>query len=234
MGAEPYVEGYLPPSGMGQNAAVGLWSSQCLPRLLHLTMRGFPFRQQRPRCVGAAAGRVLEIGFGSGLNLSHYGPGVRELLALEPSPVAWRLARKAVERAPFPVTLVGLDAGSIPLEDASVDGVVSTWTLCTVPDIAAALAEVRRVLRPGGRLLFLEHGLSPRPRVARWQARLDPLHRRCAGGCRLTRDIPRLVRGSGLELTELTEFDLPGPSPATHSFLGVARKASGGAAGTGS
>jgi ubiquinone/menaquinone biosynthesis methyltransferase len=136
--------------------AVGLYREQLLPRLLHVSMRGWPFGAQRPRCVARAAGRVLEIGFGSGLNLPHYGPEVSELLALEPSAVARRLARDAIARAPFPVRFLGLEASSIPLDDACADCVVSTWTLCTVPDVAGALAEIRRVLRPGGELIVLD------------------------------------------------------------------------------
>jgi SAM-dependent methyltransferase len=204
--------------------AVGLYSEHLLPRLLHVSMRGWPFGAQRPRCVARAAGRVLEIGFGSGLNLPHYGPGVRELLALEPSAVARRLARGATERAPFPVRFVGLEAAAIPVDDASVDCVVSTWTLCTVPDAPAALEEIRRVLKPGGQLLFLEHGRHPDPRRARWQERLDPLQRRIAGGCHLSRPIPALVAASGLILGEVEEFELARPRLLGHSFLGAARR----------
>lgn len=203
---------------------MGLYREHLLPRALHLAMRGWPFRAERPRCVGRAEGRVLEIGFGSGLNLPHYGAGVRELLALEPSAVARRLARPAIEAAPFPVRFVGLEAASIPLEDGAVDCVVSTWTLCTVPDPHAALAEVRRVLRPGGALHFLEHGRHPDPRLARWQERLDPLQRRIAGGCHLSRAIPALVSAAGLRLEGVEEFELARPTLAGHSFLGSAAR----------
>ena len=218
------LEGYPRPGSTAQNGGVGLYSEHLLPRLLHLSMRGWPFQAQRPRCVAAAEGRVLEIGFGSGLNLPHYRPGVTELLALEPSAVARRLARGAIERAPFPVRLLGLQAESLPLEEASVDCVVSTWTLCSVRDPAAALAELRRVLRPGGRLLFLEHGRHPDPRRARWQERLDPLQRRIAGGCHLSRPIPALVAASGLLLDPVEEFELARPRLLGHSFLGSARR----------
>ena len=143
-------------------------------------------------CAGLT-GEVVEIGSGSGLNAPYYPPGVRRVLAVEPSDVGWGLAARRVAAARVPVQRVGLDGQALPLADASVDSALSTWTLCTVPDPGRALRErLRRVLRPGGRLVFVEHGLSPDAGVARWQRRLDPVQRRPAGGCRLT--LPVLCR----------------------------------------
>ena len=204
---------------------MGLYADHVLPRLVHLAMRGEPFASERPAAVARARGRVLELGFGSGLNLPHYGPAVTELLALDPALLGRRLARPAIERAPFPVGFVELEGARFALEDDAVDQVVSTWTLCTIPDLAVALAEVRRVLRPGGALLFLEHGRSPDARVRRWQRRLEPLQKRLAGGCHLTRDVPALLRAAGYELRELRELDLRGPRVAAHHFRGVAAPA---------
>lgn len=188
---------------------MGLYSEHILPRLVHRALSRAPFAEQRPRCVGQAAGRVLEIGFGSGLNLPFYGPGVTSLLAVEPSALARRLAAPLLAASPLEAEFIGLDGQTLPLADASVDCVVSTWTLCTLPDIEQALAEVRRVLRPGGRLHFLEHGRSPDASVARWQERLNPLHRCLAGGCNLDRHPGECAARSGLEVERCEEFDLP-------------------------
>ncbi len=201
---------------------MGLYTEQFLPRLLHFVMRGKLFREHRPRCVGLARGRVLELGSGSGYNLPHYGPQVSEVLAVEPSRVSRRLAAKQISKAAMPVRFVELDGASLALEDRSVDTVLSTWTLCTIPDLSRALAEVRRVLRPGGRLCFLEHGRSPDAKIARWQDRLTPLHRRLTGGCHLNRPIADLVRTAGFELESLEEFEVDGPRLSAHMFLGTA------------
>ena len=141
---------------------------------------------------------MLEIGFGSGLNLRHYPEAVERVLAVEPSDLAWRLAEPRMPAARRRSSGWGWTAPGSPVPDASVDGVVSTFTLCTIPDVAAALAEIRRVLRPGGRLHFLEHGRAPEESVRRWQGRLQPLQSRMIGGCRLDRRIDELVTGAGL------------------------------------
>jgi ubiquinone/menaquinone biosynthesis C-methylase UbiE len=168
-----------------------------VPRLVELAMRQRVLLPVRERVVGAAEGRVLEIGVGSGLNLPFYRRCTPSVVAVEPSPVLLRRAWRRAKAAAMPVDLVEGSAEALPFADASVDTVVTTWTLCTIPDVAAALAEVRRVLRPGGALLFIEHGRAPEPNVARWQDRLDPLWSRLAGGCHLNRPIDRLLREAG-------------------------------------
>jgi SAM-dependent methyltransferase len=137
--------------------------------------------------------------------------------------VARRLAEKRLAASTVPVEFVGLDGQKIDLPDDSADCALSTWTLCTIPDAGAALAELRRVVRPGGELFFLEHGLSPRPGVERWQHRLDPVQRRVAGGCNLSRDIPALVADAGFDIERVVEFDISGPKVMSHMFSGVAR-----------
>ena len=173
-----------------------------------------PFRR---RVIGAAEGRVLEIGIGSGLNLPLYGSTARSVIGLEPSPELLRMARGRGASTSVPVELLEASAEAIPLDDGSVDTVVTTWTLCTIPDAPRALAEMRRVLKPGGALLFVEHGRAPEPGVARWQDRLDPLWSRIAGGCHLNRKIDDLISGGGFRIDSLEYARLPGPR--THSFL---------------
>ncbi len=196
---------------------MSFYQRHVVPRLLHMAMRQEVLLPFRRRVAGAAEGRVLEIGLGSGLNLPLYGPGVRSIIGLEPSPELLLLAREHVASAPVPVELIEASAEALPLDDASVDTAVTTWTLCTIPDAARALAEVRRVLKPGGALLFVEHGRAPELGVARWQDRLDPLWTRVAGGCHLNRKIDDLIAGSGFRLDALANTRLPGPR--THTFL---------------
>jgi ubiquinone/menaquinone biosynthesis C-methylase UbiE len=188
-----------------------------LPRLVHLAMRQKQLVPFRRRMIGAAEGRVLEIGIGSGLNLPLYGSPVRAVFGLEPSPELLRMARERSATTSVPIEFLEASAETIPLDDRSVDTVVTTWTLCTVPDTPRALAEMRRVLKPGGGLLFVEHGRAPEPGVARWQDRLDPLWSRLAGGCHLNRKMDDLISGSGFRIDSLEHARLPGPR--THSFL---------------
>ena len=196
---------------------MGFYRRHVVPRLIELAMRQHVLLPVRERVVGAAEGRVLEIGVGSGLNLPFYPPCTRSVIAVEPSPLLLRRAAHRAEAAAMPVELVEGSAEALPLADASVDTIVTTWTLCTIPDVAAALAEMRRVLRPGGALLFVEHGRAPEPNVARWQDRLDPLWSRLAGGCHLNRPIDRLLREAGFRVDRLRNFRLPGPP--THNFM---------------
>lgn len=168
-----------------------------------------PLREQA--CDGLR-GQVVEIGFGSGRNIGLYPAEVTEIVAVEPSDVAWQLSASRRSDSSVPVNRVGLDGAQLPLADASVDTGLVTFSLCTIPDVAGALTELRRVLRPGGTLGFLEHGLSPDPGVARWQHRLDGLQQRLFGGCHLARDIPRLVEAAGFTLDRLEQSYLPGPS----------------------
>jgi ubiquinone/menaquinone biosynthesis C-methylase UbiE len=182
--------------------------------MIYTTGRPVPFRK---RVVGAAQGRVLEIGIGSGLNLPLYGPQVCSILALEPSPALLRMARKRAAKASIAVDFLEASAEIVPLDDHDVDTVVTTWTLCTIPDAPRALAEMRRVLKPAGTLLFVEHGRAPEPGVARWQDRLDPFWSRIAGGCHLNRKVDDLIAGSGFRFESLAHARLPGPR--THTFL---------------
>jgi ubiquinone/menaquinone biosynthesis C-methylase UbiE len=196
-----------------------------VPRLIELAMRQKELCPLRKRVLSAAEGRVLEIGAGSGsgLNLPFYPASIRSVIGLEPSPPLLHLAAQRSRTSSAPVALVQGSAETLPLDDRSVDTVVTTWTLCTIPDVARALAEIRRVLCPSGVLLFVEHGLAPEPNVRRWQARLDPLWSRLAGGCHLNRPIDKLIRDAGFQLDSLRTFRLPGPRTHTFMYEGSAR-----------
>lgn len=206
---------------------MGFYQRHVLPRLLHLAMRQAVLRPFRERVIGAAEGRVLEVGMGSGLNLPLYGQAVRGVIGLEPSPELLRMARDRAATASVPVELLEASAEAVPLDTASIDTVVMTWTLCTIPDPHRALAELHRVLKPGGALLFVEHGRAPEIGVARWQDRLDPLWRRIAGGCHLNRKIDDLISGSGFRIDALANTWLPGPRTHTFLYEGRARPARG-------
>ncbi len=201
---------------------MGLYQDRIAPRLVHWALRS-QFADFRAETVRGLSGEVLEIGFGSGLNLPYYPPEVRRLLAVEPSDTAWKLAREKIEASPFPVERIGDTAESIPLPDASMDAVVSTWTLCTIPDAGRALREVRRVLRPGGVFHFLEHGRSDEPRVARWQDLLTPLQKRLAGGCHINRPIGRLLEDAGLAVA-MSTFYARRPKAVFFFYQGTAEK----------
>jgi ubiquinone/menaquinone biosynthesis C-methylase UbiE len=200
-----------------------LYDRYILPRLVNLACGVEPCMQQRAQVVPAASGRVLEVGFGSGLNLGSYDPArVEHVWALEPSREMWDLARERVLAAPFPVAFVQAPAEAIPLDADSADTVVVTYALCTIPDVPRALKEIRRVLRPGGRLLFCEHGASPDENVRRWQNRLDPLWTRLAGGCHLNRRAPDLLAAAGFEVTDLSAGYSPGWKVDSFHFWGAA------------
>jgi ubiquinone/menaquinone biosynthesis C-methylase UbiE len=203
---------------------MGFYNDHILPRLTHWSLDIEPVAKVRARVLASAQGIVLEAGFGSGLNLAHYPAGVTRLLAVEPSEVARRMARKAIARAAFPVEFAGLDGQSLNLSAASVDCVVSTFTLCTIPDAARALAEFARVLKPGGTLLFAEHGLSPEAGVAKWQHRLNGIQQRIGGGCNLNRKMDALIAASPLKITELENFHIKGPKTHTYLYVGRASK----------
>jgi ubiquinone/menaquinone biosynthesis C-methylase UbiE len=202
---------------------MGFYDRHILPRVLNLACGTKPFRYQRRKVVPDARGRVLEIGIGSALNLPFYDPSkVTHLWGLEPSAEMRRYAERASEGAPFPVELLPLPGETIPLGDASADTVVTTYTLCTIPDAARALAEMRRVLKPGGRLLFSEHGRAPDEAVRRWQDRLDPLWTRLGGGCHLNRDIRAMIAGAGFRFERLETMYIPGPRPMSFNYWGAA------------
>jgi ubiquinone/menaquinone biosynthesis C-methylase UbiE len=181
----------------------GWYDEHVLPRVVDLACASKGFHTHRADTVAGARGTVLEIGFGTGHNLVHYGNDVDRLLAVEPSARAIELATARIDAVSFPVEVVGLDGQRLPVGDGEVDCVVSTFTLCTIPDPAAALAEVRRVLRPGGSFHVLEHGLADDHRVQRWQRRAEPVQRRVAGGCHLTRHVPTMLADAGFTWTEL-------------------------------
>ena len=196
---------------------MGLYKRFVLPPLLHFSMRMKVLRPYRKRVIGAAEGRVLEIGIGSGLNLRLYGNNVKTVIGLEPSPELLRMARGQSRAARVQIELMEGTAEALPFDNENIDTIVTTWTLCTIPDAERALRECRRVLRPGGSLLFVEHGRAPEPSVARWQDRLDPLWSRLAGGCHLNRKIDALISGAGFRIDALQNSRVRGLS--THNFF---------------
>ncbi len=177
----------------------------------------------RRRIVPAAEGRVLELGIGAGANLPLYSTAVREVIGLEPSANLLAMAREAARPLARPIALLESSAETIPLDDASVDTVVSTWTLCSIPEVARALVEVRRVLKPSGQFLFVEHGRSPDANIRRWQDRLTPLWKRLAGGCHLNRAVPSLIEGAGFRIDQISTGYMRGPRIATFMYEGRAR-----------
>jgi ubiquinone/menaquinone biosynthesis C-methylase UbiE len=200
---------------------LGFYDRFLLSRAIDRAMRLERLEPYRRRTVARARGRVLEVGAGSGLNTRFYPDAVTRILALEPHP--------GLRRRMFPdsrVAPVGGTAEALPLRPASIDTIVSTWTLCSIAGLEAALEEMRRVLRPDGELLFVEHGLAPDPGLARWQRRLSPLWRQLAGGCHLDREAPRWLEATGFELTELRAAYMPGPRLLTYMYEGVARRRS--------
>jgi ubiquinone/menaquinone biosynthesis C-methylase UbiE len=196
-----------------------------LPNLIHLAMRNRALASYRSAIVGRARGTVLEVGVGSGANLPYYGASVEQLYALEPSPPLLARARDLAQRMPFAVELLPGRGEALPLADASVDTVVVTFTLCTIAGVQRSLHEMRRVLRPGGSVLFAEHGLAPDRRVARWQHRLNPLWRPLAGGCNLDRDIAALLRGANFRIAKLDTGYARGPRFASFIYAGEAAPA---------
>jgi len=201
---------------------MGFYDERILPRLTDRVMRRRELTEIRARVAAGLDGEVLEVGFGSGLNVPHYPPTVARVLAVDPATLGRKLAANRVAASPVPVDYIGLDGQTLPLESASVDHVLTTWTLCTIPEVERALEEIRRVLRPGGSFHFVEHGRSPDSAVARWQDRLTPLQRRVAGGCHLNRPIQDLVTGSGLTLTRIDNYYAKGPKSFGYMYEGVA------------
>jgi SAM-dependent methyltransferase len=204
---------------------MSVYGDHVLPRIGNrLCGRPASARQRRRVCAGLA-GEVIEIGFGSGHNVPFYPPAVTRVAAVEPSDAAWKLARERVAASPVPVERSGLDGQSLPFPDAGFDAALSTWTMCTIPDIARALAELRRVLKPGAELHFVEHGLAPDAGVRAWQHRLEPLQKRVFGGCHLTRSMPELIGAAGFEIDALDVFyDKGSPKVTGATSLGVARR----------
>lgn len=185
---------------------MGSYGERVLPRIVNVACGNKTLQPLRRRACAGLAGDVVEIGFGSGLNVPHYPAAVTRVVAVEPSDAGWRLAAKRLGATNVPVQRSGLDGQSLPFADDSFDAALSTWTLCTIPDVTAALGELRRVLKPGGALYYLEHGLAPDEPVQRWQHRLEPVQKRLFGGCHLTRPIIGLLTAAGFTLTEVDTF----------------------------
>jgi SAM-dependent methyltransferase len=202
---------------------MGLYRRFVLPRVIDLAMRDRRAMDRRSGLIPKATGSVLEVGIGSGLNLPYYTPAVTRLQGVDPSPELLAMARSKIAHVPFPVELECQSAERLQVDTGSVDTVVTTWTLCSIPDPLEALREMKRVLRAGGRLLFVEHGQSPDPGVRAWQRRLNPLWRRIAGGCHLDRKVDDLIRSAGLSIDYMKAAYLPGPRPMTYTYEGSAR-----------
>jgi ubiquinone/menaquinone biosynthesis C-methylase UbiE len=202
---------------------VSFYEEQILPRVIDLALGSKQIGKLRRRALADLSGSVVEIGFGSGTNVPYYPPPVERVYAVDPALVGRKLAAKRLAASDVPVEFVGLDGGAIPLPDASVDNALSTWTLCTIPDVGAALRELRRILRPGGRLVFLEHGLSDDPKVARRQHRFNPVQKRFFGGCNIDRDHTALIAAEGFEIEHAENFVIAGPKILSYMYAGTAR-----------
>jgi ubiquinone/menaquinone biosynthesis C-methylase UbiE len=202
---------------------MGFYAKYLLPRVVHFVCSAKPIMIQREKIVSLAEGRVLEVGIGSGLNLPFYDPAkVRQVWGLDPSTELWALAEKTGAQVEFNVEFIKGDAETIPLDDSSTDTVLVTYTLCTVAGVLPALEEIRRVLKPDGRLIFCEHGAAPDAAVRRWQNRLNPIWKRIGGGCNLNLPIPSLLEQAGFKIQGMDTMYLPGWKPATFNYWGTA------------
>jgi|SRR5215471_230287 len=209
-------------TGLG---AMGFYKEHIVPCLIHLSMRQRRLDPYRSRAVAVASGRVLEIGIGSGLNLPFYGQGTVQIIGLDTSPKLLEMVRYGVRRTSTPLELIEASAENIPIEARSIDTVVTTWTLCSIPDAPRALAEMRRVLKSSGRLLFVEHGRAPEPRIQWWQDHLTPAWKHFSGGCHLNRAISDLIQNAGFYIERLDTSYMPGPKLMTFTYEGSARAA---------
>lgn len=201
---------------------MSLYSDYLLPRLINLVMQGKAAHDERAKLVPLASGIVAEIGSGSGLNARFFGDAVKRVYALDPSLALWRLGRARLQAARVPVSFVVASGEAIPLPSHAIDVVLMTWTLCSIPDARTALHEMRRVLKPSGRLLFVEHGRAPDASVQRWQERLNPAWRRLAGGCNLNRPIDTLIADAGFRIVQLERGYGAGPRPFDYLYRGIA------------
>lgn len=200
---------------------MGWYEREVVPRIIEVACANKRMEPLRQQALEGVSGTVVELGFGSGPNLPAYPDAVERVVAIDPSATGRKLAAKKLAGSSIPVDFAGLDGQDLALDDASVDNAVSTFTLCTIPDAGRALAEVRRVLKPGGRLFFLEHGLAPDAKVAKRQHRWDPVQQRVAGGCHLDRDIFALVESAGFALDRRANFYLSGPKPWCYAYTGA-------------
>lgn len=205
---------------------MSFYEDRILPHIINAACGMEPIAQQREKVVPLATGAVLEVGMGPGHNLPYYDGGkVSKVIGLDPSAKSFDIARKRAAEVAFPVEFLGLRGEDIPLDDASIDTVLLTYTLCTIPDPKAALAQMRRVLKPGGRLIFAEHGRAPDANVARWQDRINGVWKKIFGGCNLNRDIPGLIGRAGFALGDVDTLYLPkSPRFAGFNYWGVAAR----------
>jgi len=202
-----------------------IYQDQLLPRFQDKVMGRKATREVRARVCADLHGDIVEIGFGTGRNAPYYPSEATKVFAIEPSTLCMRLAEPRIAGSSVPVQMAGLTSERLDLPSAEFDAVLSTWTLCTIPDLAAALEEIRRVLRPGCALHFVEHGHAPDPNVARWQRRIEPLNKRLAGGCHLTRQIPEAIEQAGFNIEQLDSYYFKGePRPFGYTFEGRAAK----------
>jgi ubiquinone/menaquinone biosynthesis C-methylase UbiE len=201
---------------------MGFYAEWILPSLIDLSMRNKRLRPYRERVAGAAEGRILDVGVGSGLNLPFYARQAQEIFGLDPLPRLLARTQSNAQHMQIPIYLLEGSAERIPLADRSMDTIVMTWTGCSIPEVGTALREMRRVLKPGGRLLFVEHGRAPEPAVARWQDRLDPFWRRLSGGCHLNRKIDDLLSDAGFQIDRLATGYIPGPKIMAFFYEGSA------------
>ena len=202
---------------------MGLYSRYVLPHVVHFTCGQRPAMKQREKIVPQASGRVLEVGIGSGLNIPWYDPAsVSHLWGLDPSPEMWSIAERNAAEHHLDAEFIEAGAEAIPIDDSAADTVVMTYTLCSIADPALALQEIRRVLKPGGRLLFCEHGEAPDAGVRKWQRRAGPVWKYLGGGCHLDRPIPRLLEAAGFHSEDLQTMYIPGWKPACFNYWGTA------------
>jgi len=204
---------------------MGFYDTYVVPRIINVACGTKPVSYQRRKVVPMAEGRILEIGIGTGLNLDYYDPSkVEKLIGLDPSEESWRIAGKRAKDLPFDVEFIGLPGEEIPLDANSVDTVLVTFSLCTIPDPHTALEGMRRVLRPGGKLIFCEHGAAPDANVRKWQDRINPVWKAVCGGCNLNREIPSIIGGAGFEVKQMETMYLPStPRIAGFNYWGAAQ-----------